>query len=441
MPKFLTMGLKMEISEFVKKEAILDLSFFNFSNAVTAAYFASNELEVLRVNGNFKTFFPILNSVTNVLFPSILEQLGVPDHQIDEFQKNLKQSGRVLIPRIELIIDGEEKVFSLLSATTTNTDFNFLNGVQGQFVDRTIENKLRAEKEELLDQKLRDQEIIEEKSNRLENIANRLAKYLSPQVYKSIFSSDEVESASHKRKNLTVFFSDIENFTDLSDTLEPEKLAQIINNYLSEMTTIAIDCGGTIDKFIGDAVMVFFGDPESLGEEQDALNCIEMALRMQARVEELREYWTKSGVKGGLNIRIGIATGHCTVGNFGSNQRMDYTALGSPVNLSARLEGKAPRNGILISDTTFNLVKGKVEAEYFDELTPKGFARPTKIHLVKDFTSEQHKNQRKAYSHRGKHIDIDVFDASDIRAALEELKAVGTKFETMLENSTSEKSN
>jgi hypothetical protein len=120
---------------------------------------------------------------------------------------------------------------------------------------------------------------------------------------------------------------------------------------------------------------------------------------------------------------------------------MDYTALGSPVNLSARLEGKAPRNGILISDTTFNLVKGKVEAEYFDELTPKGFARPTKIHLVNDFTSEQHKNQRKAYSHRGKHIDIDVFDASDIRAALEELKAVGTKFETMLENSTSEKSN
>ncbi|MFQ3354831.1 MAG: adenylate cyclase, partial [Paracoccaceae bacterium] len=329
----------MEIKDYFKQDAILDISFFNFSNAITAAYFASIDLEVLRVNNNFKSFFPVLGNVTKVLFPSVLEQLGVPDAQIDEFQSGLNTNGRVLIPRIELTIAGEEKVYSLLSAVTQNADFSFLNGVQGQFVDRTAENKLRAEKEELLDQKLRDQEIIEEKSMRLENIANRLAKYLSPQVYKSIFRSGEVETTSHKRKNLTVFFSDIVNFTDLSDTLEPEKLAQIINNYLSEMTTIALECGGTIDKFIGDAIMVFFGDPESLGEEQDALNCIEMALRMKARVNELREYWIRSGVKGGLDIRVGIATGFCTVGNFGSSQRMDYTALGGPVNLSARLEG------------------------------------------------------------------------------------------------------
>ena len=422
----------MKIEDFIKKEAVLDLSFFNFSNAITAAYFASNDLEVLRVNQNFKTFFPILENVNNILFPSVLEQLGVPGHQIDEFQENLKEQGRVLIPRIELKIDGEDKVFSLLSAKTTNSDFDFLNGIQGQFVDRTVENKLRAEKEELLDQKLRDQEIIEEKSERLESIANRLAKYLSPQVYQSIFSSETPDETTHKRKNLTVFFSDIENFTDLSDSLEPEKLAQVINNYLSEMTTIAIECGGTIDKFIGDAVMVFFGDPESLGEEQDALSCIEMALRMKTRVEELREYWSRNGVKGGLNIRVGIATGYCTVGNFGSSQRMDYTALGGPVNLSARLEGKAPRNEILISDTTFNLVKGKIKAEYFDEITPKGFTRPVGIHLVKDFTSEQHKNQRKVYSHRGKHLDLDVFDASDIKSAIEELKLVSKKFETLL---------
>ena len=422
----------MTLEEFIKKDSVIDLSFFNFSNAITAAYFASNELEVLRVNNNFKKFFPVLENVTNVLFPSVLQQLGVEQSIIDEFESGLKKNGQVLIPRIELIIEGEEKVYSLLSAVTKNNDFSFLNGIQGQFVDRTIEHKLRAEKEELLDQKLRDQAIIEEKSMHLENIANRLAKYLSPQVYKSIFSEEENSTSSHKRKNLTVFFSDIVNFTDLSDTLEPEKLAQIINNYLSEMTTIALECGGTIDKFIGDAVMIFFGDPESLGEEQDALNCIEMALRMKTRVEELREYWVRNGVKGGLNIRIGIATGHCTVGNFGSNQRMDYTALGGPVNISARLEEKAPKNEILISDSTHSLVKGKIETEYFDELTLKGFTRPIGIHLVKDFLSEAHKDQRQTYSHRGKHIDIDVFDISDIRSAIEELKAVSTKFETLI---------
>tara|TARA_Y100000746_G_scaffold74743_1_gene62746 strand:+ start:1291 stop:2589 length:1299 start_codon:yes stop_codon:yes gene_type:complete len=425
----------MKLEEFIKRESVLDLSFFNFSNAITAAYFASNELEVLRVNNNFKRFFPVLENVTNVLFTSVLEQLGVESHLIDEFENGLKKDGKVLIPRIELNIEGEEKVYSLLSAVTTNQDFSFLNGIQGQFVDRTIEHKLRAEKEDLLDQKLRDQAIIEEKSMHLENIANRLAKYLSPQVYKSIFTEEEA-STTHKRKNLTVFFSDIVNFTDLSDTLEPEKLAQIINNYLSEMTTIALECGGTIDKFIGDAVMVFFGDPESLGEEEDALNCIEMALRMKARVEELREYWVRNGVKGGLDIRVGIATGHCTVGNFGSNQRMDYTALGGPVNISARLESKAPKNEILISDATHNLIKGKVETNYFDEIKLKGFARPIGIHLVKDFKSDNHKNERKTYSHRGKHIDIDVFDVSDIRSAIEELKAVSTKFEDLIQTNT-----
>ena len=425
----------MKLEEFIKRESVLDLSFFNFSNAITAAYFASNELEVLRVNNNFKRFFPVLENVTNVLFTSVLEQLGVESHLIDEFESGLKKDGKVLIPRIELNIEGEEKVYSLLSAVTTNQDFSFLNGIQGQFVDRTIEHKLRAEKEDLLDQKLRDQAIIEEKSMHLENIANRLAKYLSPQVYKSIFTEEEA-STTHKRKNLTVFFSDIVNFTDLSDTLEPEKLAQIINNYLSEMTTIALECGGTIDKFIGDAVMVFFGDPESLGEEEDALNCIEMALRMKARVEELREYWVRNGVKGGLDIRVGIATGHCTVGNFGSNQRMDYTALGGPVNISARLESKAPKNEILISDATHNLIKGKVETNYFDEIKLKGFARPIGIHLVKDFKSDNHKNKRKTYSHRGKHIDIDVFDVSDIRSAIEELKAVSTKFEDLIQTNT-----
>ena len=425
----------MKLEEFIKRESVLDLSFFNFANAVTAAYFASNELEVLRVNNNFKRFFPVLENVTNVLFTSVLEQLGVESHLIDEFESGLKKDGKVLIPRIELNIEGEEKVYSLLSAVTTNQDFSFLNGIQGQFVDRTIEHKLRAEKEDLLDQKLRDQAIIEEKSMHLENIANRLAKYLSPQVYKSIFTEEEA-STTHKRKNLTVFFSDIVNFTDLSDTLEPEKLAQIINNYLSEMTTIALECGGTIDKFIGDAVMVFFGDPESLGEEEDALNCIEMALRMKARVEELREYWVRNGVKGGLDIRVGIATGHCTVGNFGSNQRMDYTALGGPVNISARLESKAPKNEILISDATHNLIKGKVETNYFDEIKLKGFARPIGIHLVKDFKSDNHKNERKTYSHRGKHIDIDVFDVSDIRSAIEELKAVSTKFEDLIQTNT-----
>jgi len=422
----------MQIEDFVKKQTILDLSFFNFSNAVTAAYFASEDLTILRANKNFATFFPILANVENVSFLDILDQLGVPKTQIEEFKASLKKTGQVIIPRVEISIDGVTKIYSLLSKVTINEDFQYLNGVQGQFIDRTLESKLKEEKELLLDQKLRDQEIIEEKSNRLENIATRLAKYLSPQVYKSIFESETLEKETHKRRNLTVFFSDIASFTDLSDTLEPEKLAKIINNYLSEMTTIAIECGGTIDKFIGDAVMVFFGDPESLGEEQDALNCVEMAIQMQKRIEELRIYYERLGVQGGLDVRMGISTGFCTVGNFGSDQRLDYTALGSPVNLAARLQGLSPKNEILIEESTLQLVKSSVNVKYFDKITPKGFARPIEIHQVEDFISAEHKDNRQQFSHRGTHVDINVFDTSDIHAAIEELKRVKSEFEERL---------
>jgi len=425
----------MKIDKFFKKETIIDLSFFNFSNAVTAAYFTNKDLEVLKVNDNFKIFFPVLDNVTNIFFPSILEQLGVPKEQIENFEKKLKLDGKVIIPKIEIIIDEKIKIYSLLSTYTKDENFPYLNGVQGQFVDRTEEHNLRKEKEELLDQKLRDQEIIEEKSKKLENITNRLGKYLSPQVYKSIFENEEngIKDKPYSRKNLTVFFSDIENFTDLSDTLEPEKLAEIINNYLSEMTLIAIESGGTIDKFIGDAVMVFFGDPESLGEEQDALKCIDMALKMKARIEELRDFWDRSGVKGGLNVRMGISTGYCTVGNFGSNQRMDYTALGSPVNLSARLESKAPSNEVLISDATLNLIKSKIKYEYFDEIIPKGFARPVQIYKLINFISKDKNLVKKTYSRKGKHVDINIFDTSDIKEAIKELKQIQIDFSKDIE--------
>ena len=422
----------MQIEDFVKKQTILDLSFFNFSNAVTAAYFASEDLTILRANKNFATFFPILANVENVSFLDILDQLGVPKIQIEEFKTSLKRNGQVIIPKVEITIEGTTKIYSLLSKVTKSSDFQYLNGVQGQFIDRTLESKLKEEKELLLDQKLRDQEIIEEKSTRLESIATRLAKYLSPQVYKSIFDSETMDKESHKRRNLTVFFSDIASFTDLSDTLEPEKLAKIINNYLSEMTTIAIECGGTIDKFIGDAVMVFFGDPESLGEEQDALNCVEMALQMQKRIKELRAYYERLGVPGGLDVRMGISTGFCTVGNFGSDQRLDYTALGSPVNLAARLQGLSPKNEILIEEATLQLVKGSVKTDYFDKITPKGFSRPIEVHQVNDFISAEHKENRQQFSHRGSHVDINVFDTSDINAAIEELKKVKTEFEARL---------
>ena len=419
----------MNIQDFFNQEKVIDLSFFNFENAITAAYYANDKLEVQKVNKNFVNFFPVLGNITNVYFPDVLEQLGVPEEQISQFQSELDKNGKVLIPQILINIDGEERIFSLLSAKTKSENFDYLNGVQGQFVDRTAEWELRKEREKLYEQSKIDNQFIEEKSAQLENLATRLAKYLSPQIYKSIFEEKQEVKSVHSRKNLTIFFSDIIQFTDLTDTMEPEKLAKVINSYLSEMTTIAVKSGGTIDKFIGDAIMVFFGDPETEGEVQDALKCVEMAILMRQRVEELQKHWKKMGVKNGLGIRMGISTGFCTVGNFGSDLRLDYTVLGSPVNLAARLQSAADRNGILIDENTNNLINDVVQTEKNNTITPKGFVRPIDTFILKDFKSQSHKDQRKMLSHSGERIEINVIDSSDIRAAIEELKNIQEKFE------------
>ena len=422
----------MNAEQFFSEKSIVDLSFFNFRNAITAAYFANDALEIQRVNDNFKSFFPVLGNVRNASLLDVLEQLGIPGAQIDTFRDELNENGSVLLPHVEISVNGEERVYSLLSARTVDHDFSYLNGVQGQFVDRTAEWELRREREDLLEQKIRDRQIIEEKSQQLENLANRLARYLSPQIYRSIFAQEADTQHVHTRKNLTVFFSDIVQFTDLSDTLEPERLAGVINSYLSEMTNIALECGGTIDKFIGDAVMVFFGDPETEGEYEDARRCVDMALRMQERISELQSHWKKMGVPDSLRVRMGISTGFCTVGNFGSDQRLDYTALGSPVNLAARLQGIAEPGRLLIDQSTHSLLDGVLVAENKGETQPRGFARPIQYFEVEKFSSDKDRGALRRLNHVGEHVEVNVINSSDIRAAIEELREIQLHFEAQL---------
>ena len=420
----------MKVEEFFNQQNIIDLSFFNFSNAITACYYAKDNLEILKVNKNFLSFFPILGNVKNAYFPDVLEQIGLPGQQIEEFVRDITEKGTVLIPEIKISIKDEERVYSLLSTRTKNDSFTYLNGVQGQFVDRTAEFNLRKERQNLLEEKIRDREIIEEKSRQLESLATRLAKYLSPQIYQSIFKDENREEHKHSRKNLTIFLSDIVKFTDLADTLEPERLATVVNSYLSEMSSIAIECGGTIDKFIGDAVLIFFGDPETEGEQEDALKCAEMAIRMMKRVGELNKHWKKLGVVDGLKVRMGITTGFCTVGNFGSDLRLDYTVLGSPVNLAARLQTMAEHNTIFIDEYTKDLINSHVNSKYIDDITPKGFARPIPVYRLKDFKSAKHRKRRKSLSHVGDRVEVNVLDSSNIQAAIEELKCIQEKFES-----------
>ena len=229
------------------------------------------------------------------------------------------------------------------------------------------------------------------KSEELAKISNQLAKYLSPQIHEQIFSGKQSAEVKSNRKKLTVFFSDIVNFTDISDELESEEMTNLLNFYLNEMSQIALKFGGTIDKFIGDALMIFFGDPESKGPQEDAKQCIQMALEMQDLMTQLSDYWSKNySLKKELKIRIGINTGFCTVGNFGSLDRIDYTAIGSTVNLASRLESMSDPGSILVSEDTFALVNNFFSFEKPKEVKVKGFLRSIKYYkLQKEDTSKE----------------------------------------------------
>lgn len=209
----------------------------------------------------------------------------------------------------------------------------------------------------------------------LGGVSGKISRYLSPQVYRSIFEGEKEAEISTERKKLTVFFSDIKDFTATSEALQPEELTGLINEYFGVMSEVAEKHGATIDKFIGDAMVVFFGDPETKGTALDAQACVRMALEMQHRLRDLEEVWRLRGIEHRFRTRMGINTGFCNVGNFGSATRMDYTIIGAEANLAARLEQIAEPGGIVVSYETYALVRNIVEGQPLEAVRMKGIAR------------------------------------------------------------------
>lgn len=231
----------------------------------------------------------------------------------------------------------------------------------------------------------RREQDLSEKSVALEALSAKLAKYLAPQVYNSIFSGKQDVRIESRRKKLTICFSDIAAFTETTDKMESEELTQLLNQYLTEMSKIALSFGATIDKYVGDAILMFFGDPETRGIREDAIACVSMALAMQERMGELGETWRSVGIEMPLRCRIGIHTDYCTVGNFGSEDRMDYTIIGGAVNLAARLEEEAAPGSVLISYETFAQVKDLIHCEETGRVQIRGIAYPVATYRVVDF--------------------------------------------------------
>ena len=243
-------------------------------------------------------------------------------------------------------------------------------------------NQLNKAHSELADLNQNLEKKVEERTSELVELSKKLAKYFSPQVYESIFSGKLDVTVKTQRKQLTVFFSDLQGFTELTERLEPEILTELLTDYLTEMSKIAIKWGGTIDKYIGDAMLVFFGDPSSNGHREDAINCVAMASEMIEKLSSIRNKWLNRGVSKTLNARIGIHSAVCTVGNFGSQDRLDYTVIGNGVNLASRLESNARANKILISEDTYLLIKESFACNEKETISVKGVSYPVKTYEV-----------------------------------------------------------
>ncbi|MFZ5723883.1 MAG: adenylate/guanylate cyclase domain-containing protein [Pseudomonadota bacterium] len=254
--------------------------------------------------------------------------------------------------------------------------------VMGMFVYLAINAYFSGEQRNVL---IKAQQDLRAQREQALSLTRRLSKYLPPQVYGALFSGRRDAKLETRRKKLTIFFSDVRGFTNLSDEIPLEQLTAILNQYLNEMTKIALKYGGTIDKFMGDGIMIFFGDPVSQGTREDAVACVSMAIEMQKHMQVLRDRWKGQGVNTPLEIRIGINSGVCTVGNFGAESRMDYTILGREVNLASRLEQATAPGSILISDGTHQLVKDTIQCRSKGSIAIKGFHNEVVVHEVLDF--------------------------------------------------------
>ncbi|CAB1079132.1 Adenylate cyclase (EC [Olavius algarvensis Delta 1 endosymbiont] len=256
-------------------------------------------------------------------------------------------------------------------------------------ISRDIIEELERRIEEVNNYRLKQERIIELRTQDLQkqkNMVDKARKFLSRYVPSQLASkilAGEVEPVQHhQRRKLTMLFSDIKDFTRTTDTMEPEDMGRLLNEYFTCMTDIIQKYEGTLANITGDALFIFFGAPDRTNDRDQALRCVRMAVEMQQTMDELQLKWFNEGVENPLQIRCGINTGMATVGSFGSRRRSEYSAMGMQVNLASRLEAACKPGGVLISHSTWALVNDQIETLPHATIEVKGFSRPIMAYEV-----------------------------------------------------------
>lgn len=270
---------------------------------------------------------------------------------------------------------------------------------------------------------------LQESRNSLSHLSGQLAKYMPPQIHRALVERRFDVEVSTQRKKLSVLFADVVDFTRMSERLQPEELTSVMNAYFDELSRIAEKHGGTVNKFIGDAVLVFFGHPDSAGERADANACFAAAREMIGSLPSLNARLRQTTPWLELRLRIGINTGLMNVGNFGSSQRLDYTVIGAEVNVAARVIKAARPNTITITDNTYASLEGFWQFEKLAAQEFKGVSRDVGVFLfvpesVAPRTLRLHRNYVAKSAGVAVEIDSEACDLNDlrtVRARLDEM--------------------
>ena len=291
----------------------------------------------------------------------------------DELVETINQLRKSMAAKNQAYVMLEKTLSELMDAKARLDEYN--RELENMVEKRTLE--VRKTQQELLilnsnlEAKVKAQVVQLQKHN-------ELRRYLSPKLADKILSSEDTLWTEPQRKMMTVVFTDIRGFSSLTDSLEPEELFQLLSRYHSEMIRIIHRYDGTLNKIVGDGLLIFFGDPIPMEDHAD--RAVRMAVDMQKKISGLSEEWNQYGYK--LSVRIGINSGFVTVGNVGSDAHRDYTVIGNQVNVAARLERTAEAGQILISQRTYGMLKDSIEVEEMGEIEVKGIHNPVKTYRM-----------------------------------------------------------
>ncbi len=260
------------------------------------------------------------------------------------------------------------------------------------FIPKPVnENVLRLRVKNIL--KLYHQEIVLKELNeqlkhklaeKKEIIAKneRLTKFFPSRLLNWILSADHDMGLSSEKKKLTIFFSDLVGFTEFAERNPPIQVRNMLNDYFTEMVTLVDRYGGTFDKFIGDGLMAFFGAPEHMDQQGQALRAVSMAVAMHYKMKDLTEKWRRQGIVKPIRIRMGIHQDNVMVGNLGSRQVMEYTVFGSGVNLASRLESYCEPDKILVSLPVYSYTRNHFPYGEVKEQIFRGFERLVPVSVL-----------------------------------------------------------